>query len=300
MPSLFKSQDSKYFLKTAFKVVSVPLITTLLLAYSLWMYVELNYSFFLANGFATGPEMKEAFWDSILMEQIDYIPFLGLFFIAVFFLGLFLAHLVLRPFTYVRNMCEDILKGEPVDSEKGFLNARKLVVKAAMVFFDYLNKRDKSNDEGEFDFPQELEKIHSPKPDGVFYLQYGVFMLILSVITILATTFTLNHLHESIVEVAIKMLKPSTSLNVFLTSQQDHLFTIAAVITVLTIFLYSSLARGIIREIEGVSYSYLRDIRDITSGDHSRRLRPRFQDPGQEAAFAINQVMNLFFPEADK
>ena len=300
MPSLFKSQDSKYFLKTAFKVASVPLITTLLLAYSLWLYVELNYSFFLANGFATGPEMKEAFWDNILTEQVEYLPFLGLFFIAVFFLGLFLAHLVLRPFTYVRNMCEDILKGEPVDAENGFLNAKKLVVKAAMVFFEYLSKQDKSSDETEFDFPPELEKIHSPKPDGVFYLQYGVFMLILSGITILATTFTLNHLHESIVDAAIKMLKPSNSLNVFLTSQQDHLYTIAAVITVLTVFLYSSLARGIIKEIEGVSYSYLRDIRDITSGDHSRRLRPRFQDPGQEAAFAINQVMNLFFPEGEK
>lgn len=282
MPRLFKSQDSKYFLKTDFKVASVPLITTLLLAYSLWMYVELNYSFFLANGFATGPEMKEAFWDSILMEQIDYLPFLGLFFIAVFFLGLFLAHLVLRPFTYVRNMCEDILKSEPMDSEKGFLNARKLVVKAAMVFFDYLNKQDKS---------------HS---DGVFYLQYVVFLLFLTVITIFAATFTLHHMHETIVATALNMLKPNTSLNTFLSSQQIHLNVIVAVLTVLTVFLYTILSRSIIRDIEGVSYSYLRDIRDITSGDHTRRLRPRFQDPGQEAAFAINQVMNLFFPEKDK
>jgi hypothetical protein len=300
MPSLFKSQDSKYFLKTAFKVTSVPFVTTLLLAYSLWMYVELNYSFFLANGFANGPEMKEAFWDNLLMEQVDYLPLLGLFFIAVFFLGLFLAHLVLRPFTYVRNMCEDILNGEPVDSENGFLNAKKLVVKAALVFFDYLSKQDKSDNEGEFDFPKELERIQSPKPDGVFYLQYGVFLLFLTVITIFAATFTLHHMHETIVATALNMLKPTTSLNTFLISQQSHLDVIVAVLTALTIFLYTVLSRSIIRDIEGVSYSYLRDIRDITSGDHSRRLRPRYQDPGQEAALAINQVMNLFFPEAKK
>ncbi len=298
LKSLFKSQDSKYFLKTAFKVTSVPMITTALLVYSLWLYVELNYSFFLANGFANGPEMKEAFWDNLLASQIEYLPYLGLFFILVFFLGLFLAHLVLRPFTYVRNMCEDILKGEPVEAEKGFLNARKIVVKAALVFFDYLSNQDKGKQD--FNFPADLEKIHSPKTDQVFYLQYGIFLLFLAVLTIFASTFTLYHLHESIVDAALSMLKPSTSLNLFLTSQQAHLDMIVVVLTVLTVFLYSVISRSIIRDIEGVSYSYLRDIRDITSGDHARRLRPRFQDPGQEAAFAINQVMNLFFPEADK
>lgn len=300
LKSLFKSQDSQYFLKTAFKVLSVPFITTMLLTYSLWLYVELNYSFFLANGFAEGPEMKEAFWDNLLSSQIEYLPYLGLFFIGVFFLGLFLAHLVLRPFTYVKNMCEDILKGEPFEAGKGFLDAKKMVVKASLVFFDYIGKQEKDDDEEDFGFPPELEKIHGPKPDGVFYLQYGLFLLILATLTSLASYFTLYHLHESMVTAAIELLKPSTSLNLFLTSQQAHLDTIIFLATALTVFIYTLIARGIIREIEGVSYSYLRDIRDITSGDHSRRLRPRFQDPGQEAAYAINQVMNLFFPTQEK
>ena len=299
LKSLFKSQDSKYFLKTAFKVTSVPFITTLLLAYSLWLYVELNYSFFLANGFADGPEMKEAFWDNLLTSQIDYLPYLGLFFVGVFFLGLFLAHLVLRPFTYVRNMCEDILKGQAFEAEKGFLNAKKMVVKASLVFFDYLGKQERDEDEEEFGFPEELDKIHGPRPDGVFYLQYGLFLLILATLTSFASYFTLYHLHESMVTAALEMLKPSTSLNLFLTSQQTHLDIIVLLMTGITVFIYMLIARGIIREIEGVSYSYLRDIRDITSGDHARRLRPRFQDPGQEAAFAINQVMNLFFPNSE-
>ena len=195
-------------------------------------------------------------------------------------------------------MCEDILKGEPVEVEKGFLNAKKIVVKAALVFFDYLNQKDKGNKE--FDFPKDLEKIHSPKTDQVFYLQHGIFLLFPALITIFAITFTLRHLHESIVDAALSMLKPTTSLNLFLTSQQAHLDTIVIVITLLTVFLYSILSRSIISEIEGVSYSHLRDIQDITSGDHARRLRPHYKDPGQEAAFAVNQVIDLFYPEGEK
>lgn len=75
---------------------------------------------------------------------------------------------------------------------------------------------------------------------------------------------------------------------------------IAIACTVFTITMYLLIARSIIREVEGVSYGYLRDIREVLSGNHHKRLTPRFNDPGKDAAFAINQVMNLLFTKKQK
>ena len=69
---LFKSQDSKYFLKTAFKVTFVPLVSFSIIFYSLWNILEMNYSFFVANGFAEGAEFKEAFIDKVLLNINEY------------------------------------------------------------------------------------------------------------------------------------------------------------------------------------------------------------------------------------
>ena len=59
---LFASQDSKYFLKTAFKITLVPILSFAVIFYSLWNVLELNYSFFVANGFAAEAEFKEVFF----------------------------------------------------------------------------------------------------------------------------------------------------------------------------------------------------------------------------------------------
>jgi hypothetical protein len=292
--TIFKSQDSKYFLKTASKITLVPFITTLFVAYTLWIYIELNYSFFIANGFASDAEMKEVFWDKLFSNQTDFLPWIGLFYVCVFFLGLFLSHLVMRPFSYVKNMCEDILKGEEIDSEGGFLNAQKILIRSSDIFVSYLSHKQQGK-ETYFEIPEDLEKINGPVVDKVFYLQYGIFMLALAIITSFAMHYTLHHIHEAIVETALSTLQGNKTVGTFLTSQQDNIDFIVYIGTALNAILYIWLARGIIKEIEGVSYSYLRDIRDISAGDHSRRLHPRENDPGQEAAFAINQVMNLFF-----
>ncbi|MBY0518164.1 MAG: hypothetical protein K2P81_14745 [Bacteriovoracaceae bacterium] len=295
---LFQSQDSKYFLKTAFKIGMVPLLSSVLITYSLWIYMEMNYSFFLANGFGSGADMKEAFWDHLMMSQMDFIPWLGAFYVGVFFVGLFLAHLVLRPFSKVQKMCNDVLNGEAPELSTDPMTARKLVIRSAVLFMEYIASQE-TDTETDFEIPKDLEKIRKPRADGVFYLQYVSFMFILSAITGLAVYMAVMHLHESIVETAMTLLKSNKSIGTFLTSQQESIEAIAWVCTGFSTLLYALLAKGIISEVEGVSYGYLRDIRDIVSGDHIKRLRPRFNDPGKDAALAINQLMNNLFPQSE-
>lgn len=293
--NIYHSQDARYFLKTALKIAVVPVVTTMLALYSIAIYLGMNYSFFLANGFAEGPEMKEAFVDHFALSLLELSPFALILYAGVFAMGLVLAYLVLRPFSQVAQMCEDVLNGEMPDTTLDPISAQKLVLKSAVFFMEYLNARDKQDSRQSFSVPKEIQDIQAPRADGVFYMQYALMIVVLTGVSGFATYVGVNYLHEAIVDSAMMILKANTSIGTFLLSQQETVDNIAIACTVFTTTLYLLIARSIIREVEGVSYGYLRDIREVLSGNHHKRLTPRFNDPGKDAAFAINQVMNLLF-----
>jgi hypothetical protein len=131
----------------------------------------------------------------------------------------------------------------------------------------------------------------------IFYIQYGAIVFILALITAVSCYFFINHMHEAIIDSAMKLLKANSSVRTFLTSQSDMMEMMVGFSTAVSTALYIWLAKGIISDVQGVSYGYLRDIRDIVAGQYNKRLRPRFSDPGKAAANEINEVLDLYFPE---
>ena len=293
--NLLQSQDARYFLKTAIKIAIVPVVTTGLIIYSLLIYLGMNYSFFLANGYAEGPDMKEAFWDHFAVSLLELVPWTLAIYAGIFALGLMLAYLVLRPFFQVAQMCEDVLNGETPNTKLDPISAQKLVLRSAVFFMEYLDEREKHQSKSSFAIPSEIQKISAPRPDGVFYLQYALLITLVTGISGFAIYVGISHIHEQIVEAAMAVLKANKTIGTFLLSQRDSVENIGWACTAFTTLLYIVISRSIIREVEGVSYGYLRDIREVLGGNHAKRLTPRFNDPGKDAAFAINQVMNLLF-----
>lgn len=296
--SLFQSQDSKYFLKTSIKVMAVPIICTLLVVYSLWMYIEMNYSFFIANGYAHNFEMKDVFVDYLMISIVDYLPWVAIFYVMVFFMGIFLSHLILRPFDQAAKICQQVVDGKIPDTRLDPMSARKLINRSVIMLVEHIANLNHNRNTSK-SIPEDLKQISKPQTDGIFYIQYGAFVLILALITSIACYFFIHHMHEAIIDSAMKLLKSNATVRTFLTSQGDLMEQIVWTGTSISAFLYFALAKGIISDIEGVSYGYLRDIRDIVSGNTAKRLRPRFSDPGKNAANQINDVLDLHFMFSD-
>lgn len=287
--TIFRTPDSKYFLRTAFRVTVVPLLTLLAIAYSLWLYLDMNYYFFASRGSSISAEVKDAFIDNLTMGQVEYLPYVALFFICVFFIGLFLAHLVLRPFRWVAQMCRETMEQGPANIHLDAFTRTQLVVRATSLLLNFTVTR-------QHNVPEKLARVNGPRPDFVFYFQYGVCMLILSFITAAAIYLGLNHIHEEIVNSALGFLKGDAQISKFLLGQQELIGTVALLCSSFSVALYGFIAHGLVKDVEGVSYAYLRDIRKVIEGDYGRRLRPRFVDPGTEAALAINTLLDHYFP----
>jgi hypothetical protein len=293
MKGLFQSQDTKFTLKTALFITCVPALMMGLIVYSVWLLLAMNHSYFLANGFPLDSLSLGDFMNYLLESQLEYLPYLGLFFISVFFIGMFLAYLILRPFNQLMEMCQEIknAKGERIKIIG--LGNRKVLIKVGNFLCQY---SDAQKNKKMVEIPNELKKVNGPVMDFVFYFQFFCIMSILTAITVTSIYVFTHQLHDSIIQAAINILKAPKGIALFLSSQERVFELIVFFPSLISVVLYGFIARLIISRIQGVTYAYVRDICEIASGNTARRLTPREEDPGRQAAQAVNEVLDMYHP----
>ena len=293
MRDLFSSQDSKFTLKTALLVTLVPVLMLVIVIYSTWLLLSINFSYFLANGFPLSEENQYVFVDYLLQSQAEYLPHMLLFFIGVFFLGLFLSFVILRPFNELSEMCRELVLAKDERIRIVGLEKSKLLIKLGNFISRYFEAQKNGR---EVSVPQELLVVKKPAMDYVFYFQFFCLILILMTIAIGSLYLFVDQLQESIIYTAVQILKAPKGMSTFLASQRNVFDMIVFIPSFIGVVLYVFLARVIISRVQGVTYGYVRDVCEIASGNKSRRLSNREQDPGRQAAMAVNEVMDILHP----
>lgn len=294
---LFKSQDSKYFIFTAFKLTIVPIIAFTFVFYSLWTVIEMNYNFFVANGFASGDMFKEAFIDKILSNVTNYFWYFVLTVSGVYMFGLGIAYFALRPFNEIKKFANESLDEPDLEFELDQIKSKKIIYQGAKLLFDYLYLVRNQIKGEKIQIPKSLSKMKKPSVDKVFLMQYFLLITIVCISTsILLFTFT-NDIYEEIVKACLTLLNGSKIVATFMQQQGGILNTIYGLAMTINIVLYFFLSKNIIKSVDGVSYAFTRDIVAIIKGDKNKRIFPRFTDPGKDAAFAINDYLNLVLGE---
>lgn len=298
--SLYSSQDSKYFIATATKLTLVPAISFGIVFYSLWIFMEMNFNFFVSNGFASGDLFKEAFYDQIVGGVLNYFPMFMSLLAGVYMMGLLVSWLVLRSFDSIERYTYDCFDQHDEDYQvKGF-EKNKLINQVARIFFKYLQICRVENKRPRFRLPKKLQNLNSPPLDRVFFFQYLLVVGALCLITsALLIGFTIE-LHVQIVNGGIEVLPSEQNIVAFLKSQEEILSIIYSVAVFSNITLYLLISKNIIKNIDGVSFGFSRDMLRIINGEHATRLRPRSADPGKGLANIINDYLDEIFYEEDQ
>lgn len=293
MKDLFSSQDSRFAIKTALLVTSVPFLMLVIVIYSTWLLLSLNFSYFLANGFPLSEENIDVFTDFLLQTQAEYLPHTLLFFIGVFFIGLFLSYVILRPFNELSDMCRELVLAKDERIRIVGLEKNKLLIKLGNFIARYFDAQKNGR---EVSVPQELLMVKKPMMDYVFYFQFFCLIMILMTIAIGSLYLFVDQLQDSIIYSAMHILKAPKGMSTFLSSQRNVYDMIVFIPSIVGAILYIFMSRIIISKVQGVTYGYVRDVCQIASGNKSRRLLNREQDPGRQAALAVNEVMDILHP----
>lgn len=293
---IFASSDSRYYLSTAFKFTMASMASYLFILYSLWMILDMNFNFFVANGFSSE---QSVFYDKMFVNLNEYLVYFLFLNIFIFSLGLLTSYLIMRPFDALEFFAKQVIHGEFPDYPKT-LKKNYLVFQVSRIFFKYLETYAKTGVIPAIKIPPKIESLKAPTLNKFFIMK---FTIIISVISLTSSTLIYSfsvELYQEIVSSGLELLKTNYIISSFLDAQDTILSRIYFIAILSNVLLNAIIAKKMIATIDGVSYAISAAMIKIIKGHHSIRISPRKGDPGQSSCYYINRILDQYFSIAEE
>lgn len=270
---LFQSEESQFVLGTALKFCLISWIAAVVMGYQLYVNARLNFYFFRAHGLSDLSDMREAYFDYILSSFVETLPLLFGLFIILFFLGVYVAKMILRPFKNIGKYCEQVLLDHEVPYEVEQFAGHRLLHRFSELFFEFLREGYRVGRIEPRPVPPQFMKIHKPVFDGPFLLHYSFFIAMLIIATIVMIMQVVSDVHENTVQLAIRYLKTDPKItSSFFMSQSNMLNEMWVLAAVLVLALYLVLAFHLYAQVSGASFGIFATMRSFLKGNYSARV----------------------------
>jgi hypothetical protein len=266
----------------------------LLISYLFWIYFNVIHAFLRANAQDPNSLPLSTFYDYIFGETVSHYPWAITFYVLLVVIGFYIAHLLIRPFKKIEKYCQAIAQGrENFEFHLSGMQHKQYIYCISRDFLIYLSycRRNKRI------FPtmvdEQLEKIRAPIFDKVFFVQYFTILMIITGVVAYGLLQIRVEIFESIVSLTkYPIINSTLNINKFLRYQEhifDSMFTFSCL---LMPFFYIMITHYLSRQVVGVSFAFLRDMREIMKGRFNLRFRLRVNDPGHGAAMTLNQLLD--------
>lgn len=268
---LFKTEDSRFVLYVGLKITGISFGITLFIYWYLLRVMKLNYVFFKAHGFPTLPG-EGPFFDLILEEALDQFPVLFGFHIFLFFVGIYVGRLMLRPFKSIGDYCEKVIENPNTVYRVEEFSAYTLLTRFSEFFFEYLREVRARNDITTNSIPPHYSKIHKPVLDKIFMLHFGLLLVIVSFFSAFFIIENTSTVFESMVELATRTLKDQKYVSRFLADQVFIIDDLVGLTIVLVTVFYTVLGFHLYSKVSGAAFGIFSTMRAFMKGNHSSRV----------------------------
>jgi hypothetical protein len=270
---LFKSEDSKFILATALKVSTAYLICAIFVVYAIWLLMSVNNTYFEANGFFKIEGMDSAFFDYVGSRLVKNFWYLLVFYILLFFAGIYLAKILLRPFKIIGDFCESAVEDTKAEYNPDAFSDYKLLTGFSEFFFDYLrgvrsNKKMVSNS-----IPPAFSKVRGPVFDRVFFFHFSLFVLMIAICTIVFISFITTEVYQSVIELAISTIpKSGKEVAYFLKNQEELYDSVQYMAIAILLSCYMSLSIHLYGKVSGAVFGFFSTMRSFMKGNSNARI----------------------------
>ena len=270
---LFKSEDSRFMLSTAFKLVGILLFVTILVVFDLIQYIRVNYLFLKANGFVGVEELKQAYFDFILSDLRENLIYIFIFFNIVFFLGLYIGKLLLRPFKNIGEYCQKVIDHPDEVYVVDQFSDYRLLTRFSEQFFNHLRDcRHKKKLEKGLVSPVFMG-IHKPVLDRIFLFHFSFLMIIVCVISTWALIANALSIYDQVVEMALRTTKGmSPNFHYFIGEQNFIVNELALYVILLMVVFYFILAIHLYNQVSGAAFGIFSTMRSYMKGSYQNRV----------------------------
>ena len=268
-----RTEDSRFIIITGFKVSFIALFVTLLVSYIIWLMMSMNNIFFEANGFFNISELRQAYFDFILKKIIFNLPYFLSFFILLFFMGMYVGWILLRPFQEIGKYCENVIEDSRLSYSPDLFSDFKLLTRFGSFFFQYLKDAEKKNSLQEGTIPPQFTKFHGPVFDKVFFFHFMLFIVMILITASYVILFATVEIHEGIIDLAIQTLQANGKSMGYFLKNQIYIFESVQIMTVVVLTLsYMILAVNLYSKVSGAVFAFFSTMRSFIKGNFHARV----------------------------
>lgn len=269
----YLDNDEKLFQwSTALKMAGIALLSFLIMWAFIAIFLKMDKYFFEANGIVSSEGFEEVFYDYLFNKTSDIISYIALFIISVFFIGIYISHLLLRPFRIIGDYCEEALTNEEANYDPDFFTDLKLLTRFSEFFFNHLETASKNGELKKVEIPKKYTKIHKPVFESSFFLQYTLLIFITSTIVSVVLYVISVELHDTIIQLATQVLKNGNLTTTFLERQAEILNDILWVVMTTHVVMYIFLAFHLYRKVSGPAFGIFATMRAFLKGNYDSRV----------------------------
>lgn len=300
---VFRTEDSRFIVSVGLKVSGISFGITLIVYWFLYQIMRLNHAFFKSHGF---PEFGEGspFFDHIIQEAIENLPILFAFHIILFFIGVYVGWLILRPFRLMGEYCEDVLVNANSVYHVEQFSTYSLLTRFSEFFFEFLRESRKRNVIISNSIPPQYSKIHKPVFDSIFMLHFGILLLIISISSAVFIIENSSSIFESMIELATKTLSDQKGVSRYFSEQLFILDDIVVLTVVLISFSYILLGFHLYAKVSGAAFGIFSTMRAFMKGNHSSRVHlvgfAHVRDYTRKLNKYLDYIQNNFSKEQPK
>lgn len=269
---VFSAHEPKFRFIVGLKIASISVLTMFLLTSFTFVFLKIDLLFFEAHGYPMIPELTEAFYDSIFSTMHKFLGYFTAMLILNYFIGVYIGHLMQRPFKEISKYCEAWVKGDDIQYSSTFFSDLTLLTSFSEFFFNICESAKKN---GKFSInvtPAKYKNIHSPVFERSFFLHYGLFILITVTLSGLFLTAMADQMYIGIIDLALKTLKESEGMKIFFSGQLEVFQYIINIVLIIHVALSLVVIFSFYSKVAGPAFAIFSTMRSFSKGKFGNRV----------------------------
>lgn len=269
--AVFKTENSRFIVAVGLKFSLISILVTFYMIWFLSQVLRLNYAFFRANGFLDFRD-ESVFFDFIYGGVLDNLLYVFIFHVSLFFIGTYVAWLMLRPFKNIGEYCEKVTSNVNYAYQVEEFSSYTLLTRFSEFFFEYLRESRRKKYIFSNSIPPQYSKIHGPRLDFVFLLHFGLIMLIAVISSGFFIVENTSRIYEAMIELGSRTLQDQASVQKFFSEQFFILENMTILTSIILLVSYSFLGLHLYSKVSGASFAIFSTMRSFMKGNYSSRV----------------------------
>jgi hypothetical protein len=270
---LFKDEDSRFLLSCGFKLSGIYLVVAGFIYYAIWLILSLNSVYFESKNIGFNEELREAFLQNSLGFLFQQFPNIIIFFAVLFFSGMYIGKVLLRPFEIIAHYCDEKIESKNVTYNPDIFSDYKLLTRFSEFFFRYIDERVKKGNLKPNTISPHFSKIHTPPFERVFFFHFMVLVLMLAGFTATFIVFISTEVRSNLIDLSLKMVSTKDPTVGYFMENQSYIFDSVVTVAVLIISVsYFVLSFHLYGKISGAIFAFFSTMRAFMKGNYKARV----------------------------